>query len=395
MKQKSLFIVSAFLIGATTVFGANNTSKSVLDKMDVVAVQTKVDNSTVISCNINSLKETIEIPLNEFVESLHIVKLDKRDDALVDGSNTTVTDNYIMVRNKKQNPYKLFDKKGKFITTIGSYGQGPGEYMNVYDDFLDEKNKRIYILPWQTDKLLVYDLTGKALTPIPLPYRVPKGVFSVNSAKSTISVALLPFAGMPSVAWSQDFKGNILGSVKSGNLSVKPDFSNEVYSGNNTSGFDFSLFTFFELRPDTLYHYNGGNQLTPKFTLDFKKKPIKIHWYEELPNHFIGNVTVEVQLSENLSTTEKPAKFIVDKRTLKGAFYTIYNNFLGNMPIDWATFQNGYYVWNVEPGTLMDQISKQLKEKNISEKQRQNMTKILSGIDENDNNYIVYGKLKK
>ena len=95
--------------------------------------------------------------------------------------------------NNKQTPYKLFDRTVKFITNIGSYGQGPNEYQNTYAEQLDEANNRIYILPWQSSKILVFDLKGNALDPIPLCLRVPKGKFRVNTAKSEVTVKVLPF----------------------------------------------------------------------------------------------------------------------------------------------------------------------------------------------------------
>jgi len=219
----------------------------------------------------------------------------------------------------------------------------------------------------------------------------------VDAAKSTVSVFLLPFAGIPVVAWTQDFNGNVIDSIPAGHLSVKPDFSNEVQSNKNTEDFDCSLFTFFEQRPDSVYHYNAAtNTLEPKFTLDFKNRPWKIHWYEELPNHYIGNVTVEVKLSENTSTTEYPAKFIVDKNTLKGAFYKIYNDYLGDIPIDWASFNHGYYVWNVDPGEMAEMLTQHLNEnKMLSDKDRRKLTEMLDSIDVNDNNYLFFGKLRQ
>lgn len=84
-----------------------------------------------------------------------------------------------------------------------------------------------------------------------------------------------------------------------------------------------------------------------------------------MPNHFIGNVTIEVKLSENLSTTEKPAKF-----------------------------NNVYHVWIVEPSILQRQLKKILAGDLVSEKQRQELTKLMESINENDNNYVVYAKLK-
>ncbi|HBK30175.1 MAG TPA: 6-bladed beta-propeller, partial [Porphyromonadaceae bacterium] len=112
--------------------------------------------------------------------------------------------------------------------------------------------------------------------------------------------------------------------------------------------------------------------------------------------HFLGNVTIEKKLSENLSTTEYPAKFIVDKKTLKGAFYKMYNDFLGNMDMPWAGFNNGYYIWNVDPGELIDQLTQKLKEdKSISATERKRLNDMLNSMDENDNNYVFYGKLKQ
>ncbi len=397
MKRKLLFY--ATLILALGLFSScdNKQNQVGLDEMEVVATATTIGNSKLISCELPKLKDTLNLPLSYLVESLEIVKLDNRDEALIGYSLATVTENYILVKNNKHNPYKLFDKSGKFLTTIGSYGQGPNEYLNVYDDYMDEENNRIYILPWQTDKLLVYDLEGNAHQPIPLIQRVPKGRFYVDSQNKTVSVFLLPFANIPVVAWTQDFEGNEIGSIPAGHLSVQPDYGNEVNSNKNSDAFDCSLFTFFELRPDSLYHYNTkDNILEPVFTLDFKNLTRKIHWYYELPNHFIGNVTIEKKLSENTSTTEVPSQFIIDKNTMKGAYYKLYNDFLGNMTIVWADFYNGYYTWNVQPTDFVDELTYALeKNTGIDQRERERLTELLDSCDENDNNYIIYGKLKK
>ena len=146
-----------------------------------------------------------------------------------------------------------------------------------------------------------------------------------------------------------------------------------------------------------MHYYNtAANRLDPKFTLDFKGRPWKIHSYGELPNHFIGDITIEKKLTETTSTTEYPAKFIVDKHTLKGAFYKIHNDYLGDIPLEWPTFYNGYYVWNVDPGDLIDQLDAQLKNNtSLKEKARKRLQEIRNDIRESDNNYIFYAKLKK
>ena len=241
-----------------------------------------------IVCDRSLLKETITIPLSDFTEELQIVKLDDADEALVsDKYGALITENFIFLRGDRQMPYKLFDKKtGKFLTNIGAYGQGPNEYQNIYDQQVDEENDRIYLLPWQARQILVYDLKGNNLPPIPLCYPVPKGSFKVDTKAETVIVSVLPFAGSnPAVVWQQTTKGKLLKSVDSGHLAVAPDFSNEmsVYKGGDRYG--FHVFTFAP-RIDSIYSYDvANNKIIPVFTMDFKSQNLPIHNYAESKNY--------------------------------------------------------------------------------------------------------------
>ena len=152
-------------------------------------------------------------------EELQIVPLDNRDEALVGGwVRTIVSDNYILVSNNRQVPYKLFGRDGKFICTVGSFGQGPNEYQLTYAEQLDEAHNRIYIMSWNAEKILVFDLKGNPQPYIPLNTRVPKGKLRVNTADSTVVVTTLPFEGSPEVVWVQDMHGNRKQSVAPGHL---------------------------------------------------------------------------------------------------------------------------------------------------------------------------------
>ena len=404
LKQKDMkrilffYLPGIFILAISFLISCGkNTRQAVFDHLDVVAQKVIVGNSELISCDLTKLKDTVDIPLSLFIDDLQMIRFDNRDEALVGFTAINITNEHILVRNTRQNPFKLFNKKGEFITTIGSYGQGPNEYTDVYDQWLDEETGQIFILPWTTKKILRFDLQNNALEPIPLRYRVPKAQISVNAKDSTVSVFTLPFTGIPAVAWTQDFHGNLIDSIPSGHLAVPITFNNEVYSTQNCDAFDCFIFIFEGDRNDTLYHYNiAENRLDPKFTLDFKDKPWQIHSYEELPRHFLGQITVEKKLSESMSITEDPSNYIVDKRTLKGGFYRLYNDFLGNIPMKWAAFYRGYYFWNVDPGDLADLLTKHLEESaGLSEKERTKLTDLLNSIDETDNNYLFYGKLKQ
>lgn len=398
-KFGNLIIGSLCLLLAGSCQNSNNMSFSNgLENSPVVGTFVQVGDDQVLACDQKLLTDSIRLPLSFLTEEAEIIHLDNRDEALVSDSRLLASDNYILIWNNKQNPFKLFDRKGKFLTTIGAYGQGPNEYLNVYDASLDEKNNRIYILPWQSAQILVYDLEGNPLPPIPLCLRVPKGTFQVNPQDSTVAVALLPFQGIPAIAWTQDFQGNRINFIEPGHLQTPQDFSNEVITNNNIAGtFDVNILCIMPTRVDSLYHYDfRNNRLRPCFTLNFYEDPIPWHGYVELPNHFMGDASYPVRESANTFTSSPPAYYIVDKKTGKGAFFRLYNDFLGGSEIGGAlySFCNGYFYKNMEPANLKNMLEETLKSDGLSEEKRQELTTLAQSLHENDNNIVILAKLK-
>jgi hypothetical protein len=349
-------------------------------------------------CDRTQLSETITIPLSALTEELQILKLDDVDEALVKETGVEIGEKYILVNGSQSIPFKLFDRKtGKFLCNIGAFGQGPNEYQNVYDQQLDEENNRIYLLPWQTKKILVYDLTGKHLPPIPLCSDAPKGKFKVNTKEATVIVSVLPFTGAPAVIWQQTTDGKMLQSIAPGALALRPDFSNEVYASKTRNTYHCHIFSFVP-RVDSLYRYDvAQNKLTPVFTLNFNGQNKSIHGYTETPNYYFGDISEPRKLNDNITVTQDNRFYIIDKKTLKGSFFRLENDFLGNTEIGWPTYSfNGeYYVRNVDPGNLQDELEKALASgKNLSPEVRTKLNKLKNSITDNDNNYILYAKLK-
>jgi len=402
MKNRSI-IFSLCACSLLAIFAFTDNSKATKDPRalsPVVAKSVTTPTGTLISCNLKSLKDTVDIPLSYLTEELQVVQLDNRDEALVGGwVRTTVSDNYILVSNNKQTPYKLFTRDGKYITNIGAYGQGPNEYGNTYAEQLDEAHNRIYILPWQSDKLLVFDLKGNPQAPIPLCLRVPKGQFRVDTEKSEVTVTVLPFQGWPAVVWTQDFNGKRKNFVAPAHLTVPRDFSNEVFMGNNTSDYDVMLMVIMPTpRVDSLYHYNNAkNRLEARFTVEYANKDkIPWHGYSEYPRHFIGDVSFPVQMSKNTWGSTKPAKYIVDKKTLHGNYFHLYNDFLGTKEMQiWPSFGNGYYVSNMEPSQLKETLEKELARKDLPSTARKRTQALVKSLNEDNNNVVLFAKMKK
>lgn len=382
-------------IACSLLMACSSTQKDYLDEMPVIAEKVALPTGDLIVCDLAKATDTLDIPLSRLTEELQIVPLDNRDEALVGGwVRTTISDKYILVSNNRQIPYKLFGRDGKFICTVGSFGQGPNEYQLTYAEQLDEQHDRIYIMSWNADKILVFDLKGNPQPYIPLNTRVPKGKFRVNTADSTVIVTTLPFEGSPEVVWVQDMHGNRKQSIAPGHLMAPRDFSNEVMDARNTSAYDVMLLTIMpEAKQDSLYHYNlEKNRLEPRFTTLFTGEKMPWHGYTELPHHFMGDVSFPVQVSETSFQGSAPAYYIVDKTTLKGNFMRLKNDFLHISA--WPSFSNGYYTANMEPMALKEQLEEALKEENLDESVHARIKACLSSLDENGNNVILLAKLK-
>jgi hypothetical protein len=351
-----------------------------------------------IVCDRSLLKETITIPLSFFTEELQMVKLDNADEALVKESSVEISENFILVKNSEQVPCKLFERKtGKFITTIGNYGQGPGEYQNIYDQQIDEENDRIYLLPWNVRNILIYDLKGEFLGTAPLCFKVPKGNMKVDTKAGTVIVSALPFTGIKAIVWQQTLTGELLKSIEPGHLAVQPDFSNEMGVYKKDDIYGFNIFTFAP-RIDSAYHYDvNQNRLTPVFTMEFNTERLPIHVYNETNDFFMGDFSEIKKINSYTSETQNHVFYLVEKKTLRGAFFTLENDYLGGLNIEWPIYvlSNEYYAFNTEPANLREKLEEVLSKNNdMTTEIRDKLIKLKDSISDNENNYIFYAKYK-
>lgn len=247
-----------------------------------------------------------EMLFSDLIESLEIIKLDGREEALVATypSGIDVSSNYILIEPDGVSALKLFTRKGRYVADIGGVGQGPGEYKYAVNRFLDEKQGRVAIA--ENQKMLFFDLKGRFLSKesISLPETITKSSIWIDLENEKAVVVVLPFAdiGNPkapiskNLCWVQDFKGNILQKIFAVNYAIVPDYSNEVLAPRNVDAYSFSLCQVVgRTRPDTLYHYDiANNILKPCFTLDNvmqEDKYIVTSLYET-PEYYWSRVTI-------------------------------------------------------------------------------------------------------
>jgi len=111
------------------------------------------------------------LPLSEITEEITVIKPELTYESLIkyDYGGATIrrmvrTENNIIVVMGglgEPNIALVFNKDGKFVRTIGSRGQGPGEHNITQNIAFDEKNCRLFILAYSPNKIICYHLDGK------------------------------------------------------------------------------------------------------------------------------------------------------------------------------------------------------------------------------------------
>jgi hypothetical protein len=337
--------------------------------------------SDLIDCSLEDVKEVEILPLSSLVEDCSLIHLDNNtDEALFKAWFITVTDRYIGVRQQNKGAFKLFDRSGKFLCNVGSVGQGPGEYSTtLYDDIIDDENELIYLSPFVGEKIWVYNTSGKHIKNIPLPNNMGKA--KLHLSDDIISVVYMPFDNDKFVAYQITTEGKVLKSVPTPSHFVVGSFNGEMFNTRNTSEFDFRT-----TNSDTLYHYDiKNNVIAPEFVMSVKSSEKPFRSYVELKDKYLTCVF------------GKEYKVVATNKDTKNSSYIrVVNDYYGNLevPISVVTFRNGWFVYNLEPTQLIEQIEKRLAESNCSEQDKQQLNALLPTLDENANNVLFIGKLK-
>jgi hypothetical protein len=111
----------------------------------------------------------------------------------------------------------------------------------------------------------------------------------------------------------------------------------------------------------------------------------------------MGDLSESEEVQPRQWTTKNHKYYVLEKATLKGAYFKLKNDFLGDIEIEspFITFSDGYYAVNYEPANLLDKLENALTNKKMSVEMREKLTDLKNSINETDNNYILYAKLKQ
>lgn len=110
--------------------------------------------------------------LSDFAEEVKMIPLEFTDKSILGEIKKVVMSNkfiFVMERTNKEGIY-TFDHTGKFLYRIGSRGQGPEEFVDLFDFSINEEDELIYLFDQPRTRILVFTFDNKFIKDIPMNY---------------------------------------------------------------------------------------------------------------------------------------------------------------------------------------------------------------------------------
>lgn len=169
----------------------SNTNKPVNPDKPVLTYQ---DGVYTIDLNQLTDVDTITIHYSSIVEKIEIIALENQEGALMGNINKMqISDDTIFILDTMiAKKILVFNMDGKHIQQIGKFGRGPGEYLQIMDFTVNEKDKQIVVLD-VGNKIHTYSIhTGEYLRTLNFE-NDNIGVYAIQYANDKLYAAIRNF----------------------------------------------------------------------------------------------------------------------------------------------------------------------------------------------------------
>lgn len=205
--------------------------------------------------------QAYELPKILPIEQINVTDLVFSDSTLIDRDPILLKDNndYFVSSNKSQSIMR-FDKDGMFINYVSKRGNGPNEYLQINDIYLNEKEKNIIILDNQNLLFLNYD--GQFINKRKILY--PATSFVIDQKDNYWFYT----SNNPLFSHHKLFKTDSLLKKEEPFLPIKNEFALALAEQNFNSS---PITTFRESLSNILYIINQDGDLSERYLVDFKE----------------------------------------------------------------------------------------------------------------------------
>ena len=113
----------------------------------------------------DALNATRDVKLSEIADDLLYVELKTPGTVPIRAFQAQATKDYIFAPTR--NGLQMFDLQGNFLRNIGSMGNGPGEYLDAYNFYIDEEKQTVEV--FSRPRSCLFSFEGKLLNETPIP----------------------------------------------------------------------------------------------------------------------------------------------------------------------------------------------------------------------------------
>lgn len=109
--------------------------------------------------------------LSDYAESVDVIPLESSSTSPLIGSIDKIIrlyDKYYVLDRRKTASIQVYSADGRYVNSIGSRGQGPGEYAEPTD--FDVRGDRVFVLDQYNTRLLFYSLNGEYIGSKRMPF---------------------------------------------------------------------------------------------------------------------------------------------------------------------------------------------------------------------------------
>lgn len=373
-----------------------------------------------LSFDVNTMDNKVhELKLTDLMESVEIIPMDSDTlEAFIKKYKIAVSKNFFAIHHVHY-PVKLYSRKsGKFLGNIGKVGEGPGEYFLIWNVEIDEKHNRIYLVNSFRNYIYAYDLNGNFHEDETI--RLPEGELLERAKvyfdkdKNQVAIFQTPYSVyqrgktyIPDIKYLcrvQDFSGKLSQSISSSGFLV-PRNDSDVWvlrMEEESPIYSLGINPYYDCRKDTIYHYNiETNQIYPVYTSNMHAEKLVTVCSKETPLHFYTcQQTYREGTDINPENRTGYKLFQVDKKTGKGRYIQVVNDYLGGIKFDvdyWFWFiRDDYVAYYWEPLALKEELEEALStNREMSAEVRERILKLKDLLHENSNDILMICKFKK
>ena len=372
-----------------------------------------------LSFDVSSLEnKEYEIKLSDLMESVEIIQMDSVQEAFTKIFKVAVSKNYFAIHHTNH-PVKLYNRKsGKFLGNIGRKGNGPGEYVQLWNVEIDEPTNRIYLINNNQNVIYSYDFNGNfygnETIRLSEGNRLERCKVFFDKNKDRIIIFQTPYVSyqrsnnslseVENLCLVQNFSGRLINKIPSAQYQV-PRNDSEVWAYHIDSRspiYQCGIIPYYDCRKDTIYHYNvETNELYPVYTSNMYTDKLTIVFSKETPLHYYTyQQTYKKGTMVNPEFRTGYKLFQVEKKTGKGQYIRVVNDYLGGIEFDvdywFHDIRDDYVVYYWEPLVLLEHLEEALANNNeMTTEVRERVLQLKDSLDENDNNVMMICKFKK